>query len=131
MYKIAVYGSLLEGLGNHPVIGRDEESKIISSEVVSIPYGMISYRAFPALVPSSENHNIFIEIYEVNEETYRRVERLEGYPTFYQKAIVNTTKGPVEIYVIQNEVPYEKQPESQRVPSGDWREYKLGKTVLH
>ena len=96
--RIAVYGSLLSGFGNQMILD-NSETTLLGEDEVRIPYGMVSYGGFPALVPSEENHNIKIEVYECDDRTYNRVERLEGYPTFYQKFDVATKFGDAEIYV--------------------------------
>ena len=80
---------------------------------------MVSLGGFPGLIPSDENHNIVIEIYEVTDSTYRNVERLESYPSFYQKAKIDTTEGNIEIYILENPE-YKSYPE---VKNGDWVEY--------
>jgi gamma-glutamylcyclotransferase (GGCT)/AIG2-like uncharacterized protein YtfP len=97
---VAVYGSLLSGLGNHGVIS---DGELVSTEVIMLPYQMISLGGFPGLVKSEDEHKALIEIYEVEADTYRSVEQLEGYPSFYDKALVNTSLGEVEIYVLNGE----------------------------
>lgn len=121
--RIAVYGSLLSGFGNHMILD-NPETTLLGEDEINIPYGMVSYGGFPALVPSEEDHNIKIEVYECDDHTYNRVERLEGYPSFYQKFDVDTKFGSAEIYVINKERNFESQPESIKVTDGDWREYK-------
>lgn len=113
MNKIAVYGSLRKGRGNHRVILGSTQ---LSEEVVNIPFYMVSLGGFPGLIPSEENHDITIEVYEVDEPTYKSVERLEGYPRFYQKAKIQTSQGEAEIYVLED--PHYAQ--APRVESGDW-----------
>lgn len=113
---IAVYGSLRKGYGNHAIL---KDAELVSTEVVNIPFKMVSLGGFPGLVPDESNHNITIEIYRVNETEYRRVERLEGYPHFYQKALINTSQGELEVYVL-NDPMYKND---NHVESGDWIEY--------
>ena len=118
MTKIAVYGSLRQGFGNHRLI---EHCKLLSTEVVNIPYKMISLGGFPGLVPSDKDYEITIEIYEVDDSAYKSVERLEGYPSFYNKAIIGTTLGEIEIYVLNDPERYYR---GATVESGDWTAYK-------
>lgn len=113
---IVTYGSLRKGHGNNRLL-RDSELK--STEVISIPYRMISLGAFPGLIPSEENHDITVEIWEVNDYTYRSVEALEGWPSFYQKALVPTSLGEVEVYVLESQ---RYQSGYDSVESGDWNE---------
>lgn len=123
MKKIAVYGSLLEGFGNHVILSRGNATKL-GEDTVTIPFGMISYGGFPVLVPSEEPQAIQIEVYECDDATYRRVEMLEGYPSFYQKFPVETSFGPAEVYVIEKEREFSRQPASIKVEDGSWRNFK-------
>ena len=100
MKKIAVYGSLRQGMYNHPLLG---ESKLLVTTEVNLPFKMVSLGSFPALKMDNELHPIVIEIYEVDEPTYKRVERLEGYPNFYDKFSFLYDNEDVEIYYIQQE----------------------------
>lgn len=94
---ICVYGSLRAGMGNHRVI---EGSKKLSTETVQIPFKMIDMGSYPGLLETEENNAIVIEIYEVTPDTYKRVERLEGYPSFYDRKDVPTSEGMVGIYYL-------------------------------
>lgn len=113
--NICCYGSLRKNHGNWRYIL--SESPQLSTEVVNIPFKMISMGGFPGLVPSPENHDITIEIFEVDEPTYQRVENLEGYPNFYQKALIPTSLGELEIYVLMGA---RYQSGYDVVENGDW-----------
>lgn len=113
MERIAVYGSLRKGRGNHRLI---QHSTQLTQEVVSIPFRMISLGGFPGLIPTDQNQNIHIEVYEVDDSTYKDVERLEGYPRFYQKAKIETSQGEADIYILEDEH-YQSYPS---VETGDW-----------
>lgn len=95
--KIAVYGSLRAGMGNNRII---ESAKKIATEKVSLPFAMFDLGGFPGLVPVEENNDMIVEVYEVDPETYRRVERLEGYPSFYDRQVIETSVGAADIYFL-------------------------------
>lgn len=118
MKKIITYGSLRMGHGNHRALLSD--SKLLSTEVVNIPFKMISMGGFPGLIPSEKTHDITVEVYEVTDIVYKRVEQLEGYPSFYQKAIISTSLGDYEIYVLEDKR-YAKDPVI--VEHGDWNKH--------
>lgn len=118
MKKIAVYGSLRMGHGNHRALL--SSSKKLITEIVNIPFEMISLGGFPGLVPSEINNDITIEVYEVSDDTYRRIEQLEGFPRFYQKATIPTSEGNNEIYVLENE---RYRNGFERIENGDWNSY--------
>lgn len=117
MKKIAVYGSLLEGLHNSWYLGTSTK---VSSEIVKIPYKMVSLGGFPALIPDEENNEIYVEIYEVDDAAYRNIEYLEGYPIFYQKADIVTSIGEVEVYVIENDKSLRHR---EVVTEGNWKSF--------
>jgi len=117
MRKIIVYGSLRKGHGNHRYLLSD--SQLLSTEVINIPFAMISLGGFPGLIPSEEHHDITVEVYEVTDEVYRSVESLEGYPRFYQKAIVPTSLGDYEIYVLEDQ----RYQTDDIIEHGDWNKH--------
>ena len=121
---VAVYGSLRKGLGNHRVLG---DSKLVSTGIVQ-GFGMYSMGGFPALTTLANKTDVVVEVYEVDNDTMRRLDRLEGYPHFYNRVPVpihlNEGEDGVEsyltawIYFIDD-----KFPEKSFVESGDWVEY--------
>jgi len=116
MRKIAVYGTLRKGFGNHRII---KDAEMLWKGEVEIPFEMISLGGFPGLIPSQEVKTISMEVYSVNDDEYESVECLEGYPDFYQKAVISTPVGEAEAYVLLNRryVTYPK------VEDGDWLLY--------
>jgi len=48
---------------------------------------MVSMGSFPALIPSgkSSSQEIIGEIWSVDDEAFKNVDYLEGYPTFYKR----------------------------------------------
>jgi len=116
MRKIIVYGSLRQNHGNWRNIINQEP---LSTEVINIPFAMISMGGFPGLIPSETNHDITVEVYEVSDAVYRRVEQLEGFPNFYQKAIVPTSLGEYEIYVLEDK----RYQTDDILEHGDWNKH--------
>lgn len=116
--KIAVYGSLRKGMYNHPLLG---DSKLIETTEVNLPFKMVSLGSFPALKLHDELNPVVVEIYEVDQPTYKRVERLEGYPQFYDRYQFLYNNEEVDIYYIQQVAGNEKHIK-------DWVEYKNGNT---
>ena len=98
--KIVVYGSLRKGMGNHRII---EHATLLSTEIVSLPFEMIDMGSYPGLIRSKEVNDIVVEVYEVDMPTYQRVERLEGYPSFYSREPIETTVGAGDIYFLDND----------------------------
>jgi gamma-glutamylaminecyclotransferase len=118
--KVFVYGTLKQGYGNHHILA---DSTFIG-EGTSISYMVMIGKdyAFPYLLgygyeyPSAKSHRIKGEIYEVDKATLKRLDRLEGYPTHYDKQTIYVTsadrtthkctvyiKADVSIYDLQEE----------------------------
>ena len=117
MSKVFVYGSLLSGLGNHEVMQRAEGYYLGKGKLRG--FTMHDLGAFPAIRPVPGLSPIIGELYEVDDEGLRRLDRLEGHPTFYrryQRTIV-TDAGTARawVYVLANPT------DRPMVRSGDWR----------
>jgi len=84
MTKIFVYGTLKKNYHNHYII---EDQTYIGKGVLSKEnrFKMVSVGSFPAIVPTpvGEAKDIEGEIWEVDENGFKKVDILEGFPTFY------------------------------------------------
>ena len=120
-YLVAVYGSLRSGMGNHQYYLSDSEYKgTFSTEP---EYTLHSLQWYPGLKLNG-NTSIVMEVYEVDEETLKNLNRLEGYypgekSTFYDRIEINTPWGKAFTYIYVNELSKESI-----VESGDWVMYK-------
>lgn len=122
---VFVYGTLRCGGGNHArLLARLPVATIIAE----LPYRMVSLGGFPGLVPSDHAamHQITGELYEVTKEEFASLDRLEGYPTFY-----NRIQFPLQEFGIDNSAwVYVLKPEDGEgcidVTGGDWMEWKHG-----
>lgn len=97
MKRIGVYGSLRCGMHNNCILNN---SNMLERKVVNVPYKMVSFGSYPALIPDIDNksHDVVFEIYEVTDDVYANVEILEGYPDFYKKAW--SADGSFEYYYV-------------------------------
>ena len=123
-HKVAVYGSLLSGFSNHQLLST---SKYLGVTVVE-GFDMYSLTAFPAVTPT-KGGRIVAEVYEIDEPTLERLDRLESYPRFYNrmKTPVKTIdyKGEAWIYFIDNLEPWHRPGANlPYVETGSWREYR-------
>jgi gamma-glutamylcyclotransferase (GGCT)/AIG2-like uncharacterized protein YtfP len=125
--RITVYGSLLKGLGNSGLLANDE-SILLGEHVIEDNLTMISLGGFPGLIITPEQTSkIHVETYEVSDMVFRRVEHLEGFPTFYNRKSVSTPYGESEVYVLANASRYS---EDRLVPADEngvinWRKYRM------
>lgn len=107
--KVFVYGSLKQGYGNHPLI----KDSVLLGECLTKPiYTMYSLGAFPAVVLQG-NTSITGEVYEVDDDTFARLDRLEGYPDFYDRTMIDTDHGKAWMYFLERE-------EGVEVEGGVW-----------
>ncbi len=120
MAKVAVYGSLRKGLGNHNYFLKN--AKYLGEFKTEPIYSLYSLGGYPGLKENGST-SVTMEVYEVNEQEAEAIDRLEGYSsnrqsTFYDKEIINTPYGEAGVYIYVNSIP-----ENRLVKSGDWKEY--------
>lgn len=116
MTNVFVYGSLKKGFHNHSLL---ENSKMVGKSVIK-GFRMVSLGGYPGLVPAATGrcHHVKGEIYEVDQPTMVRLDRLEGHPHFYHRETVTTESGvPCWVYVLP-EAQYGNNPS---VDSGEWK----------
>lgn len=117
--KIFVYGTLLSEEGNWRHYLKD--SKLLGEDTIEGNFTMVSLGVFPGVIPEGEG-TIKGEVYEVDENSYKSIEYLEGYhpdpkQAFYSKMKVNTKYGEAEMYILDKS--YLDYPV---IKSGNWRE---------
>lgn len=127
MIKIAVYGTLRRGFGNYQYLLSDQ--KFIGEEVIELPLKMVSLGGFPGLIPSEDMHSNVIEVFEIDEEAFRSVDGLEGYPHFYNRQEIKTKFGKAWIYYLSDG--YYDDDDRTLVPDGDWKLFTEQKQKKH
>ena len=118
--KVAVYGSLRKGLHNHGLLA---QAKSLGTERIK-GFNMYSLGSFPFVTTrgTTGESEITIEVYEVTPAEFRRLDMLEGYPSFYNRILVDTTHGQAWIYYIDNDDSYSTT-RNERVQDGDWLKF--------
>lgn len=100
MHKIFVYGTLKRGHGNHRLLAN---ARFIGTGISEPVFTMLHLGGFPGIVRSGETA-IHGELYEVDEGTLHRLDRLEGHPSFYErqpmKVVLEGTEVAAEGYVL-------------------------------
>jgi gamma-glutamylcyclotransferase (GGCT)/AIG2-like uncharacterized protein YtfP len=82
---VAVYGTLKHGYSNHYYMNR---SIWIGSGHTKDKYPLV-VRGLPYLIEDKGNgHNVEVEVYRVNEDAMKDLDRLEGHPRFYERVQV-------------------------------------------
>ena len=120
-HLVSVYGSLRFGMSNHQYyLSTSEYKGTFSTEP---EYTLHSLQWYPGLKLNG-NTSVVMEVYEVDEETLKNLNRLEGYypgekSTFYDRIEINTPWGKAFTYIYVNKLSKESI-----VESGDWVEFK-------
>ena len=120
-YLVAVYGSLRSGMSNYQYYLSNSEYK--GTFTTEPEYTLHSLSYYPGLKLNG-NTSIVMEVYEVDEETLKTLNRLEGYypgekSTFYDRIEIDTPWGKAFTYIYVNELSKESI-----VESGDWVGFK-------
>jgi gamma-glutamylaminecyclotransferase len=114
MNRVFVYGSLRKGFGNHRLL---EESTYIGEATTYPSYTMLHLGGFPGLVAEGSTP-IKGEVYEVDDYTLARLDRLESHPDFYERTPIELADGmEAEVYLLPTDWLKDNQ---KIVSSGDW-----------
>ena len=124
MHKVFVYGSLLSGLGNHVLL---RDSKLVGNAITPPEFVMVDLGSFPGVLHVIEGGSTVIgEVYEVDDTTMTRLDRLEGYnenhPSdgLYNRMEIPTEFGDAFIYTFNNRF---GRSVINPIENGDWRTY--------
>ena len=129
---IFVYGSLLKGFQNNYIL---ENSTFVGEFATVEGYILVGAksRSFPYVlnrINGDASTQIMGELYDVSEDTMNKLDKLEGYPTIYNRKIINITNGVdivcSNIYILENQDLIDEIHKSDRfliISHGDWKKY--------
>lgn len=113
--KVFVYGTLLSGESNNHLLVTSE--KLGDAQVEGLE--MHNFGPFPACVLALTNEPVVKgEVWEVDKDTFQRLDWLEGYPDFYDRVEVKTNLGIAWVYICEN------ARGKPLIASGDWKNRK-------
>ena len=120
-HLVACYGSLRRGMSNYQYYLSNSEYK--GTFTTEPEYTLHSLQWYPGLKLNG-NTSVVMEVYEVDEETLKNLNRLEGYypgekSTFYDRIEIDTPWGKAFTYIYVNELS-----KDSIVESGDWVGFK-------
>lgn len=125
-HKVVVYGTLRQGGALH---GHLEQYKQVDKGVAVLPMKMVDCGWYPALVPSEELNEIYLEMYEVDDTGLDLLDAVEGCPTLYTREQTKVFGEQCYVYQYANLELAETYPE---IKSGNFLEYRelLAKTAV-
>jgi gamma-glutamylcyclotransferase (GGCT)/AIG2-like uncharacterized protein YtfP len=95
-FFVFVYGSLKQRHYNN--IWLEESSYFGTHTTIDSSFDMINLGTFPAVIDNG-SHKIQGEIYEINDETFEWLDRLEGHPHFYERRLIDVDKFPEPVWI--------------------------------
>ncbi len=110
--QVFVYGTLKCGGHNHRLLEKDT---FLGEHRTPPRYTMYSLGSFPA-VTRRGNTAIRGEVYRISKQTFARLDRLEGYPSFYNRVLIDTRYGKAWMYVMDDALHGHPI-----ITSGNWR----------
>lgn len=100
---VFVYGTLKQGHGNHQhFLESSSGVNFLGSYVTPSRYTMYALGGFPG-VREGGTTPITGEVYQIPENVFKRLDRLEGYPSFYGRKKIPTKFGEAWIYLVSEE----------------------------
>jgi gamma-glutamylcyclotransferase (GGCT)/AIG2-like uncharacterized protein YtfP len=99
MTKVFVYGTLKSGGAIRGLDGQPGAELLGDAVTTDSSYTLFDLGSFPA-VGLKGNNKIKGEVWEIDEEIFASLDRIEGYPDFYNRKQVETNKGTVWMYYI-------------------------------
>lgn len=119
---VFVYGTLRKGQYNHYFL---KDAHYLADGVTENKYGMYAH-AYPMVTRDMQDVQIKGELYLVTKEEFKHLDRLEGYPTFYdrEKISVVTDNTVIEAWMYFLDDVKNKHEGMYYIASGDYVDYK-------
>lgn len=95
--RLFVYGTLKRGFRNACYLN---DAEYLGEFSTCSDYSMYDFGGYPAVSQEGDSA-IAGEVYAVNPEHLAATDRLEWYPDFYQRVVIETAYGEAWMYVVQ------------------------------
>jgi gamma-glutamylcyclotransferase (GGCT)/AIG2-like uncharacterized protein YtfP len=115
MHTVFVYGTLKSGEANNNVL-RNVDAKLLGNAF--IPGTLYDLGPYPGVRLEGAGV-VYGELWQVEGDGIRALDRLEGHPTFYHRKPVVSSEGPCEVYEINKEFLNERT-RIVIIPNGRW-----------
>jgi gamma-glutamylcyclotransferase (GGCT)/AIG2-like uncharacterized protein YtfP len=114
--KVLVYGTLRANQSNHHWLNTAD---FLGDCKLDNGYALYDLGAYPALIKNCNSTlPLYGEVYSVDDLTFQSLDRLEEYPTLYDRHLVSTVWGKAWVYVYQSSTQGCPQ-----IMTGDWSVY--------
>lgn len=118
-HTLFVYGTLKRGFHNHVCLG---DNATYLGEAVLQGYQMFHLGGFPAIAKGEGE--VIGEVYEIDDASFKRCDRLEGYPSFYNRSqveVIYDNDAGEEREMTAWVYHFDKAPKSRLIKDGIWR----------
>lgn len=114
MHTVFVYGTLKAGYSNHHLLETSE--KATGTAITTGQYEMY-HAGFPMVKNGNKNTGQIVgELYTVDDETLKRLDRLEGHPDFFCRHVVKVMMADKEVEAWMYMVPSVTERQPQYLP---------------
>lgn len=115
MTKVFVYGTLLRDDYNHRHL---DGARFICEAMTPPCFELRHLGGFPAMLERGST-SVVGEVYEVDDDILRRLDRLEGHPRFYHRAWIDLSDGERVLTYVMTPA---RAGDSPIIESGSWRD---------
>ena len=126
---VAVYGSLLSGLGNHGFLSGGSSILVGEGRANGLDLYPYAGTSFPAACLAEDDRSIKVEVYNVDDRTMASLDMLEGFPAFYNRRLTTVrledgSKVQAWVYFLKEDSA-SRGGQLKRIEHGDWRRYRM------
>ncbi|MET0343471.1 MAG: gamma-glutamylcyclotransferase family protein [Polyangiales bacterium] len=114
MHRVFVYGTLMKGELHHTTIAH---ARFVRAAATKPDYDLVQIDYYPALIAGG-SHRVPGELYEVDDQTLVRLDRLEEVPDYYERRMITLEDGTEALAYV---MPRERAARGKLIRSGDFR----------
>jgi gamma-glutamylcyclotransferase (GGCT)/AIG2-like uncharacterized protein YtfP len=110
---VGAYGTLRLDQGNYNWLLKDKSDHVGS--YVANDFKLIAGTGFPYAVETEDGSGkVLLDLFLVDEHVFKSLDRLEGYPNFYNRKKISTPHGDAWVYF------YNQADGGEVISDGDW-----------
>ena len=113
-HLVFVYGTLMKGELHHTTIAH---ARFVRAASTQPAYDLVQIDYYPALIAGG-SHRVPGELYEVDEQTLARLDRLEEVPDYYERLFITLDDGTEAFAYV---MPRDRAAHGKLSSSGDFR----------